>query len=252
MSFSGQIYPDDTVGYFRIATASGRQPIEPISEGRFLIGRGLNCHLRFGDPAIPEIHTVLHVRRDAVLLETVASEPALLVNGSPETEYRLCDGDLLELGDCRFLFRFAAAEQRITLDEELFATTAGNSTMPVRGSEATAADIVDSIEEQLNMVEDLSDSPSSGMLDLLRAVTSGHRRNQDAAPSANDESQELRQVLTVLQKHHEASRIRMESLTDVLDNVVRQQKLIADTLEVLSARIQAIDSAPPRVQRRAG
>ena len=53
----------------------------------------------------------------------------------------------------------------------------------------------------------------------------------------------------ILHKHHEASRLRLESLTEVLNNVVKQQKLIADTLEVMSTRIQALDNSS--TQRRA-
>ena len=251
VSLTGQIYPDDTVGYFRIASATGRQPIEPIALGKFLIGSASQCHLRFGNSEIPEVHTVLNVERDAVLLQSSVTDPPILVNGLAETECRLSDGDMLELGDHRMLFRFAASEQRITLDEEQFDQRLSSGEVRV-DNVVSAEQLVDRLEEQINLVEELTHSPNDAMMDLLRAVTEANATDTtDERAVAVPMPTELQQVTSLLQKHHEASRIRLESLTEVLDNVVRQQKLIADTLEVLSERVQALDTGTGFQQRRA-
>ena len=88
MSFSGQIYPEETVGYFRIASDSGRQPIHPVSIGEFRVGSGASCHLRFGAEGVPEVQAVLSVERDVVLLQAVDPNVPVVVNGATATECR--------------------------------------------------------------------------------------------------------------------------------------------------------------------
>ena len=95
VNYSGQIYPDDTIGYFRVASSSGRQPIHPISVGEFLIGSGSQCQVRFGVDDMPDVHSRLSVQKDVVLLSCETRSPSLLVNGQPETECLLADGDMM-------------------------------------------------------------------------------------------------------------------------------------------------------------
>lgn len=237
MNYSGQIYPDDTVGYFRIASTAGRQPIHPVPVGEFLIGSGAQCQLRFGDETIEDVHATLNVQKDCVILTCHHSTPGLLVNGQLETECRLSDGDMMELGPHRMLFRFAAEANRITLDEDSFLET---------DNEPSLESLVDRIGEQIELVEELSHTPDEAVRALVEA-------SRQAAAKADQQtavaSPELTEVRNLIQSHYEASRVRLESITEVLDNVVRQQKLIADTLEVLSARVQSSDSGnsfPPR------
>ena len=233
MSFSGQIYPDDTVGYLRIASETGRHPIEPIGLGEFRIGSGANCHLRFEESGVPEVQAVLFADGDGVLLQTCSESTPVVINGSEETECRLCDGDLLELGSHRLLFRLVAAQNRITLDEESFTTAELHA--------ARAEEVVDRLTEQVEIVEELAHSPVDGLAELMKSVANFGETVVTQEESGEAVS-ELQQVKSLLLKHHEASRIRLESLTEVLDNVVRQQKLIADTLEVMSSRIQQLDN----------
>lgn len=245
MSFSGQIYPNDTVGYFRIASATGRQPIEPIALGEFRIGSAPHCQLRLGDATIPDIHTVLTVERSGVLLQSRVTDPPVLVNGTPTTESLLLDGDLVELEDHRLLFRMVAEEDRITLDESAFTTNDGDN---------STDRLVEKLDEQFDLIEELTRTPDQAVVELLTAVAKTATSQQQPATqpgAANSAATELEQVKNLLQRHHEASRLRMESLTEVLDNVVRQQKLIADTLEVMSARIQALDTDNGYNQHRA-
>ena len=227
------------MGYFRIASSTGRQPIEPIAVGEFLIGSGAQCQLRFGDGDIPEVHTTLNVQKDVVMLTCRENHPALRLNGTPENECKLADGDLLEIGTHRLLFRMASAANRITLDEDGFTSVSAPT---------SAEELVDRLDEQIQLVEELSQTPDQAVMELLQAAQrAAEQENVAVVPSS---SHELREVKELIQKQHDASRIRLESLTEVLDSVVKQQKLIADTLEVLSERVQNLDAAT-YPQRRA-
>ncbi|MCA9084953.1 MAG: FHA domain-containing protein [Planctomycetaceae bacterium] len=234
MRFSGQINPDQTIGYFRIASTTGRRPIEPFTVGQFLIGSGPECQLRFGDDTIADVHAQVDVTPESAVLTVLSHTVPVLVNGEAVQECRLHDGDLLELLDHRILFRLTGAASRITLDEDSFLSA------PV-----TLEGVVDRLQEQIELLEDLAHTPEKGISDLLKAVAESNAQQPVAAPEPESE---LKQILTLLHKQHEASRIRLESLTEVLNNVVRQQKMIADTLEVMSGRIQSLDSStyPPR------
>ena len=97
------------------------------------------------------------------------------------------------------------------------------------------------MSEQVEIVEELAQTPAEGLAELMQSIANFGTETVDAV-NGDATGSELQQVKTLLLKHHEASRIRLESLTEVLDNVVRQQKLIADTLEVMSGRIQQLDS----------
>ena len=252
MKFSGQIYPNDTVGYFRVASSARRQPVEPVSIGEFLIGSAAHCHLRFGDAAIPDVHTRVIVEHNEVRLTCDVAEPALLVNGTATSECQLFDGDMLEVCGHRMLFRLAADDGRITLDEEAFLLDSSSGAQ-VR----TVEELVERLEEQIELVEDLTHTPEDGVMELLNAVAQTSAQSirtvdrHAAAPSDSAGESDLDHVAGMIQKHHEASRIRLESLTEVLDNVVKQQKLIADTLAVMSDRIQALDSDSGYQRRRA-
>ena len=146
------------------------------------------------------------------------------------------------------LFRLSAAEQRITLNEEQFAAADVKQRAVLVEDGLNVQQLVDRLEEQLDLVDELTHSPDDAMLDLLKAVAGAGSKE---SLQREDQGSELQEVKQLIQKNQEASRIRLESLTAVLDNVVRQQKMIADTLEVLSDRIQAIDAGPGYQQRRA-
>jgi uncharacterized protein (DUF342 family) len=125
-----------------------------------------------------------------------------------------------------------SAANRITLDEEEFTAS---------DLHVTAEGLVDRLDEQIHLVEELNQTPDQAVMELLQAARRAN--DQEAVSPASSSSDELNEVKELIQKQHEASRIRLESLTEVLDNVVKQQKLIADTLEVLSDRVQNLDTA---------
>lgn len=212
--------------------------MEPFTAGEIRIGSGRGCQLRFGDPGIPDVHTTITVTPEAVILQCHCQQPELIVNGSPVTECRLHDGDMLELLDHRLLLRLTHCEDRITLDEDSFA--AGGDTV-------SAEQIVDRLQEQVELIESLTDYPEQQIARLLHAAVEASRPRDGASvtvPASTQTSSDhnLQLILSLLQKQHEAGRIRMESLATVLNNVVHQQKIIADTLETLSSRIQSLDN----------
>lgn len=257
MSISGHVFPNDAVGYFRIASPSRRQPIEPVTIGRFLLGSGPDCHLRFGNDSMPNVHTELTVEPGRVMLSAKAAYPPVYVNGTPEMECRLYDGDLLELGSQRLLFRFSAAEQRITLNEQEFLAglaakhdqshameTAENQQMDNTGepelniASPTVESLVERLEEQVALVEELTRDDGDDLAELIRSVAAA--ADAEAHQSPTDIS--VQQLAIQVAEHQQSNRLRLDSMTEVLNKVVQQQKLIADSLQALSDRVLSFDA----------
>lgn len=239
MSISGHVFPNDAVGYFRIASPSRRQPIEPVTVGCFLLGSGSDCHLRFGNDSIPEVHTELTVEPGRVLMSAKAAYPPVYVNGTPETECRLYDGDLLELGTERLLFRFSSAEQRITLNEQEFLEGLAIKDSQTNMPEPTVETLVERLEEQVALVENLTRDDEDGLAELIRSVAAAAGAKSDQA--SGDVS--VQQLAIQVAEHQQSNRLRLDSMTEVLNKVVQQQKLIADSLQALSDRVLSFDAA---------
>lgn len=251
MSISGHVFPNDAVGYFRIASPSRRQPIEPVTVGQFLLGSGPDCHLRFGSATIPEVHTELTVQPGRVMLSAKVSHPPVYINGTQETECRLYDGDLLELGTERLLFRFSAAEQRITLNEQEFLAdlaketprvmafnpTAPQSTSDDQVTSPTVETLVERLEEQVALVEELTQDDEDDLATLIRSVAAAAESNSSEPPA----DLSLQQLAIQVTENQQSNRLRLDSMTEVLNKVVQQQKLIADSLQALSDRVIAFD-----------
>lgn len=256
MSISGHVFPNDAVGYFRIASPSRRQPIEPVTVGCFLLGSGTDCHLRFGNDSIPEVHTELTVEPGRVMMSAKAAFPPVYVNGTAETECRLYDGDLLELGSERLLFRFSAAEQRITLNEQEFLANLAakhdqsqtediaekhemeDSDAPYLSiASPTVESLVERLEEQVAIVEELTQEDGDDLAELIRSVAAA------ADLEANQSSEvSVQQLAIQVAEHQQSNRLRLDSMTEVLNKVVQQQKLIADSLQALSDRVLSFDA----------
>ncbi len=74
----------------------GRRILLP--EGETLIGRSLDCRIRFNDPAVSRRHLRLVVERGCAMAWSLGSN-GTLINGAPLTEPRLiADGDEVRLG----------------------------------------------------------------------------------------------------------------------------------------------------------
>src|SRR3954452_2899720 len=77
-----------------------------FGQGEYFLGRGPECHVRFNSDWVSRQHCLLRVREDGVSLRDLASRNGTLVNGRLlESERRLADGDLIQLGPTVFKVR---------------------------------------------------------------------------------------------------------------------------------------------------
>lgn len=70
-----------------------------LSEGQFVIGRGLDCQLALDDGLVSRRHAMLTVARDAVTVEDLGSRNGVLLNGvRVQGSAQLHDGDRIRIG----------------------------------------------------------------------------------------------------------------------------------------------------------
>lgn len=84
-------------------------PYRPVQGNRFLIGSASCCDLCLGSQSVPQLHSLLHIDKDDVVLEAVADFPLLKINGEIERSKSLCDGDVIEIGRFQLVARISSS-----------------------------------------------------------------------------------------------------------------------------------------------
>jgi pSer/pThr/pTyr-binding forkhead associated (FHA) protein len=77
----------------------------PLNGTSNTIGRSSECQIVVKSLEVSKRHCRILVKDDEVTVEDLASVNGTLVNDEPVTEALLNDGDVLEVGDCRYKVR---------------------------------------------------------------------------------------------------------------------------------------------------
>lgn len=225
------LLPGDAVAWLRIADEARRFPFRPIAAGLFLIGRGSGCDLRLGGEVFPELHSVLQVEPDATYAIAIAPSPPLVVNGEAVRTAPLFDGDLLEIGDVRCVFRL----QNVRADSaEPDVTPAAEST----------TDLLDGVESEMALIEALQSDGNDRLQRLLEAAQDAVEglefartlKIADYSPLADRQTAGDPfgpKILERLQTHE----TRLDDILHVLEQVVRQQQLITAAIQCLADKL---------------
>ena len=75
-----------------------------IGREKFVIGRGTGSDLQLSDPAVSHQHAMLRFAQEAWFVQDQGSECGTYVNGKRVQATRLSSGDLISIGQNRFLF----------------------------------------------------------------------------------------------------------------------------------------------------
>ena len=239
--------PGDTVAFLRIADDDRPFPFRPVSAGLFLIGQGAGCDLRLGHDEMPALHSVIQLSENAADVNCVAEHPSLFVNGEHVKRAHLGDGDLIEIGDVRLVFQFCRPQATAAEPQSIL-------------KPAAAVEFVDAMESELSLIDALQLSGTEGIHELLKAAHDAVEglestrtiRFSDYSAPAEEEQSALANVafgpliLTRLQSHES----RLNDVCHVLEQVVKQQQLIATALQCLAERIDELKAGSAQTGSR--
>ena len=184
----------------------------PVKAGRFLIGSGEGCDLRLNAPGIPALHSLLLWEAGEAILEAVADTPELFVNGQPVREALVRDGDLIRIGLFELRARFSAPPP---------VTTAALSEEPREASSLSAAELVEALEGETELVSEAHSRQQLGVKALFEAVAARKRAMAPRAPAKTLSGPHFRRrVDTAHQPEDLAPEI--EKLAGILDELTRQ------------------------------
>ncbi len=170
--------------HFVLEVTKGRTRFRrrPVTTARFLIGAGSTCDLRLGGERMPALHSIITIAGGEVALEAIAAEPHLMLNGRLVQTAKLCDGDVISVGDVQLLAHLEAGHtparvqaRSVSADMQVEATSAV--------SELSATELIDLIEAEERQVEEFEQKQRVGANALVQAIM-GRVRPVEGAPPA--------------------------------------------------------------------
>lgn len=241
------LLPGDTVACLRLADDSRRFPFRPLSPGLFLIGSGPSCDLRLGEAGIPAIHSVIDVSKDAAKIFRIAREPELVINGEAVDSAKLHGGDLIEVGV------FRAAWQPL---QEAFTVVSADDVEPAVSSQSVE-ELLAKLEDDMALAESIP-ADRSKLRELLEAAQNAVEaqpfnqtiRFADYAARRGTGAMED-QPLEVVLARISAQDKRLDEICQVLEEVVRQQQLIATALQYIADQLDSGEQQSSGSVRRA-
>lgn len=238
MRVSGQLPSGDAVAWIGVTSPSSPHRLESMRAGTFYIGRSKTCHLRLGDPSIPEQLAVIVADRVSARISCQASSPQLLLNGEPIEDSPLSDGDLLEAGPYTLVFR--------RLPNDAVSANHDDENV-VDAATADAAQLVDALEEELAVIEELEHRPIRGWKELAQRLT----QTDTAATEEPDviPIHDVHALLRSLERGQQELRLQQETILRELAEVKRQQRQLSDSLLPPADSVVPIrpaDAMPPR------
>lgn len=245
--------PRDSVAFLRIAASDARFPIRPISEGSFLIGHGTACDLRLGDDEVPALHSILRVTQASASIMLMAESPELVVNGESVNRAVLHDGDVVEIGDVRFVFRFVADNATPNTVAALPADPdeVSESTEPKSRDELSTMDLIAGLDAEFQLLSDLQSTNTESVDRLLSAARAAvdEGSNQLAPPHLRVVSIEDRFTAADRQQLQEvAAKIRQQEsrlgdVCHILEQIVSQQQIMTTALQSVADRLTELRGA---------
>lgn len=250
--------PKDAVAVLRIAEGDTKFPIRPIPVGDFLVGSGADCDLRLGDGLLPPLHSVIRVTATIASWTRLVREPEVFINGEAVRQATLYDGDLIELGPFRLQFRFVSAAAQ-PLDCPTESMTRSVQTLLQDDLHNGLPRLIDAIERDVRLIDAMDRSTADGLTELVAAArqlaqtpvigtSAWHGESRTVSPPAEvfatTNSEDISRQLQL-------QTARMDSISDVLEHVIRQQRIMTEVLYGLTARVTELTQQQAS-HRRAG
>lgn len=244
---------------FEIARGKTLAPIRPLNREHFLLGAGEKCDLRLGGAGMAAIHSVVVQRDGEVLIEALADQPPLVVNGRAIQSTALQPGDTVDIGAFRLVLR-PCADRAMPGADTTESARAGESAQPGTGHEPdepemqnlqdlSAAELCARIEREEELLSDFESRRQQGAESLLARVRalSAPPKVQPAAEPQVKPQELVRELQTAVRE--------LNRLVSALDQRLQQMpertaaKESASLLEFQQSLISRLDDVLLRISR---
>lgn len=169
-----------------IARGKTAHPVRPINRDRFLIGAADWCDLCLGGSQTPTLHSVIHLDGQQAWIDAVGEGLELRVNGQTTSFAELHPGDRIEIGTIALTFGQRSSPTKkatsVTPAQASYSDQVPTDLMDedVDLSSLSAAELVDLIEDDMELVEEFERRKRRGTEALLDAVRR-HRPDETTA-----------------------------------------------------------------------
>ena len=209
-------------------------PFRPVQGNRFLIGSAGCCDLCLGSQSVPQLHSLLHIDKSEVVLESVADFPLLKINGEIERSKSLCDGDMIEIGRFQLVARISSSFSASPLEQK----------SPERLENVHT--ILEPVDEETRIENEVEmESPSDDELSIHHEVSDEATEDElSITASLVDENAEIStaelvDLIESEQKSVKQFEQRQRIGADALIQAVRNR---AESLEVRSEETLSVDA----------
>lgn len=204
---------------FEVTRGQTTAPLRPLNRERFLLGSGEKCDMRLGGRNMPTVHSVVVVEGQNAIIELLADEPSLRVNGRAVQSSPIEPGDRIQIGGIELILRPLNSSLERSTEEsgselELAQTEFEDEAAAEESLEdMSAAELCELIEREEEMIADFEARRQLGAAALLQQA---RQRRQPAQDEQTTESpQELvRELRLAIQE--------LNRLASDLDHRIRQ------------------------------
>ncbi|QDU07068.1 hypothetical protein V202x_04130 [Gimesia aquarii] len=213
-------------------------PIRPVQDNRLTIGAGSCCGLQLAGSNMPILHTVIQIEQGKALIEAIAPQPKLLLNGIPIQTSPLSDDDSISIGPIEFVFRVARPQLSMSTPIARLSgsplETSAHITPDKRDHSMTnettlknlsASELVDLMEQDFQLIQQYENRRNQGAAALLSHV---HQMKEKQEEQLQDQEvlseQEQLELLADLEAMMEELTQFSEELQQRADQLTNREK----------------------------
>ncbi len=224
----------------------------PISTSRFLIGAGNTCQLQLGGHGIPLVHSIIEFEKGLLRINSLVSNPELIVNNRSVRSSQLTDGDVISIGVYRFQVHLEVESATKTIPfttevkpaslvpeaaiETLLPAEIGDDELDLE--QLSASELVDLIEQEMTLVEQQEQAERQAARHLLDAIVQRAQQNETENVLADDEEQHILETLAELSENLEDCQTQLN--TTPWQDESRIRSLLSTQEQLLSRLEEAI------------
>ncbi len=210
-----------------------------VAHDGFTIGSGRHCDLKFTEPSIPFLHSVIHKQCGAVWIEAADEAAFLQVNDRPCRRMALRHGDRLKIGSIGLVIDLGIPRTQFAEESSI------DDHVEEDLQSLTAEELCDRIVTEQTMVQELTEEDSgwAALMDAIKAVRVEPMMNEMAEGTTFPLPEELvayDALFGQIQELHETIIDRSRELNQKEAEVLASTSIIEESQQRVTQRLDEI------------